>query len=116
MKEVLPTLYSEVRSALEQQGLSAMSEQLPELRIIARCGCGDTDCATFYVEGNRKLNAIEQSIIGVRVADTLSLEVRGLLEIDIDNFGRIAVFEVWGRSDVNDSLRAAEIPPRRSTN
>src|SRR5690349_17674813 len=96
LKEVMPVFYAEVQAALEQRGLSELVAQLPRLQIVSRCGCFDNDCATFYVQGARDLNVVEHNIIGVRRGvDNVSLEITGLLGIDIDNFGRIGTFEVW---------------------
>ena len=109
LNEVMPIFYAEVQAALEQRGLSELMAQLPSLQIVSRCGCGDKDCATFYVRGPRDLNVVERNIIGVRGVDNVSLEITGLLGIDIDNFGRTGTLEVWGRADIAESLEAAGI-------
>jgi hypothetical protein len=115
LNEVMPIFYAEVQAALEQRGLSELMAQLPSLQIVSRCGCGDKDCATFYVRGPRDLNVVERSIIAVRRGvDSVSLEITGLLGIDIDNFGRIGTFEVWGRADIAESLKAGGIPTSKA--
>jgi hypothetical protein len=114
-KEALPDFYREVESELERQHLQKLLTQLPELRIDSRCGCAGIDCSTFYVAAERKLNIVEQNIIGIRLGEGYSLNVpEGIVYMDTDNFGRIAGFEIIGRREIALTLDALCVPIRRS--
>ena len=47
--DVLPEFSAELIAALIDQGDVDLAEQIPELRVVARCGCGDGSCGSFYV-------------------------------------------------------------------
>jgi hypothetical protein len=48
LKDVAPELVDELQQLLSQEGASALATQVPDLRIVDRCRCGDHFCATFY--------------------------------------------------------------------
>jgi hypothetical protein len=45
-----PVLASQLRTALVRLGESALAASVPELRVVAECGCGDDFCQSFYTE------------------------------------------------------------------
>jgi hypothetical protein len=47
--DVLPSLAEELRTLLVEQNEPELAAQIPGLRIVDRCLCGDDFCATFYV-------------------------------------------------------------------
>jgi hypothetical protein len=49
ISDVLPALAQELHQLLVEQGESELADQVPGLRIVDRCRCGDNFCATFYV-------------------------------------------------------------------
>ena len=49
VSDVLPTLAVELRTLLVEQNEPELAAQIPGLRIVDRCRCGDGFCATFYV-------------------------------------------------------------------
>ena len=46
--EALPDLSSELQRLLEAEGEAALAAEVPVLRIVDRCRCGDDFCAMFY--------------------------------------------------------------------
>jgi hypothetical protein len=50
LKDVLPRLADELVQLLVGAGEHRLAEQVPELRIVDRCRCGDDFCATFYTQ------------------------------------------------------------------
>lgn len=46
---VLPDLSAELAAGLVADGRPELAEQIPQLRISERCGCGDSFCTSFYV-------------------------------------------------------------------
>ena len=105
ISEVLPEFYKEIEVLISNEGLSEILEQLPELEISGRCHCGDSFCSTFYVKPLRQLNVVEKNIIGARRDKSVVLNPgKGMIVIDLDNFGRIVGFEVLYRPDVKEIL------------
>jgi len=105
LKDALSEFYKEVNELFQKQGLEQLSEQLPHLEIDNRCNCGDDFCSTFYVKPLRKLNIVEENIIGHKHEKSIDLEAKeGYIIIDIDNFGSITSFEVLHRPDVEKGL------------
>lgn len=104
--DALPDFYKEVEGSVRKENLTELLEQLPGLEITSRCGCGDDFCSTFYVNSARKLNIVEQNIIGSHYGKSIPLDLEGTIVIDVDNFGRITGFEVLYRSDVEKLLNA----------
>jgi hypothetical protein len=105
---VLPEFYQEVEELFRKQGLKDLLEQLPDLEVSGRCNCGDSFCSTFYVKPLRQLNIVEENIIGVKHGETIDLGAeKGMVIIDLDNFGRLTTFEVLYRPDVERQLARA---------
>jgi hypothetical protein len=48
--ESLPELSQELERLLLSEGETALAAQVPDLRIVDRCRCGDDFCSTFYVQ------------------------------------------------------------------
>lgn len=46
--EVLPDLADELSTLLNQGGATELATQVPSLRVVDRCRCGDDFCATLY--------------------------------------------------------------------
>jgi hypothetical protein len=49
LAEILPELSAELRQLLTEGNESELGAQVPELKVIDRCRCGDGFCAMFYV-------------------------------------------------------------------
>ncbi len=48
LASTMPEFAAELRRTLEAEGRGDLAEQIPNLRIIDHCRCGDDFCATFY--------------------------------------------------------------------
>jgi hypothetical protein len=48
LQESLPDLVNELTSLLRKKNEKELLEQVPLLRLVARCRCGDDFCATLY--------------------------------------------------------------------
>lgn len=48
--EAFPNLSEELQVLLRGAGEPTLAAQVPKLRILDRCRCGDDFCATFYVQ------------------------------------------------------------------
>jgi hypothetical protein len=95
----MPALASEIATLLVEAGESELAAQVPRLRIVDRCRCGDHCCATMYTEpkpagrygpGHRNLMLSPQ---------------QGMLILDIVA-DRIMCVEVLDRDEVRKALLA----------
>jgi hypothetical protein len=100
LTEILPLLARELEQLLKKQGEFELVAQVPKLRIVDRCRCGDDFCSSFYTQpkpegsygpGHRSmdLDAAEGMVILDVVAET------------------IAHVEVLYREDIRQKLIAA---------
>lgn len=48
LQDALPDLADELTALLSSHGEKDLAEQVPELRLVDRCRCGDDFCATLY--------------------------------------------------------------------
>lgn len=97
--EVLPGFSAELVEALLGQGDADLAAQVPGLRVVELCGCGDHVCGSFYVvprpdgawgPGHRNV------VVGI---------AKGMVVLDV--VGEIITFvEVLDRTDVAGQLRA----------
>jgi hypothetical protein len=93
----LPELGGELEALLNSAGKAKLAAQVPGLRIVDRCRCGDDFCATFHVQPKPEASYGP----GHR---NIALEPKtGMLILDVvdDN---IAAVEVLYRDDVRTSL------------
>lgn len=107
LRDVLPELASELKSALARQGEADLSEQVDELRIKSLCGCNDDFCGSFYTGD---LPHGPWSNLGNHYS--LGVETDWMLVLDVVD-GRIRFVEVIDRPDLRKKLHAA-IPRRRT--
>lgn len=95
--EAFPKLSEELQGLLRGTGELTLADQVPKLRILDRCRCGDDFCATFYVQP-KPTGSYEP---GLR---TIPLEpTTGMLIIDVVN-DTIASVEVLYRDEVRQRL------------
>jgi hypothetical protein len=107
LSEILPVFYEELHGLLMRNGRSDLADQLPNLEVVGRCGCGQADCGTVHVKGGRTLNVVEENVIGVKHGGTINLEAdKGYVIVDLDNFGRWMTIEAICREDVHQELEA----------
>ena len=80
---ILPLLARELEQLLKKQGEFELAAQVPHLRIVERCRCGDDFCSSFYTQpkpegsygpGHRSMNldAAEGMVILDVVAGTIA--------------------------------------------
>jgi Group II intron, maturase-specific domain len=50
LEKALPDLAEELAHLLTISGHAALAEQVPGLKLLDRCRCGDDFCATFYTQ------------------------------------------------------------------
>src|SRR5580765_7326613 len=97
LAETLSVLTQEICRLLNETGQSALASQVPELRIVDRCRCGDWFCASFYTQRKPK---------GAYGPAHYSLELQpaeGILILDIVD-GAIAHIEILNRDEVRQKL------------
>ena len=46
--ELFPAFTRELQSLAVQEGRADLAEQIPDLPVVARCKCGEDNCAHFY--------------------------------------------------------------------
>ena len=99
LSETLPTLADELRELLVEQGEFELAAQIPTLRIVDRCRCGDDFCATFYVRPKPK------EAYGPNHRTLPLTPKEGMLILDVVG-DKIAAFEVLYRDDVRRNLES----------
>ena len=50
LKNAMPELAAEMAHLLTVSGHIALAEQVPNLKLVDRCRCGDDFCSTFYTQ------------------------------------------------------------------
>src|SRR5262245_49768035 len=100
--DALPALAAELRDHLARSAEPELARQVDDLELLSRCGCGDSFCSTFHTR------------LG-KVSRTLPMEcTQGMINLDLDEVGRILTVEVLHRPDVerelSDALRRARRP------
>jgi hypothetical protein len=103
IREVFPAFVVELVDLCRRAGRPELGEQIPELSVVARCTCGQNNCAHFYTvpppldsypPGHRNL------VLPAK---------RGLIVLDLVDEQVVAV-EVLDRHDVKQALDA-HLPP-----
>jgi hypothetical protein len=104
--DVLPRLANELHGLLEERKEHGLAAQVPMLRIVDRCRCGDDFCATFYTQPKPDFTQKRpEGAYGPGHKNILLLPKKGWLILDVvlDN---IMCVEVLYRDEVRDDLRA----------
>lgn len=92
---LLPAFAVELQWTLELEGLPALARQVPGLRLVDRCGCTDSYCATMYTVG--------KPWRGPRTTVHLKSAASGMLLVHLA-LGEIVEVEVLDRDDVRTAL------------
>ena len=98
--EILPLLACELELLLKKQGELELVAQVPQLRIVDRCRCGDDFCSSFYTQPKPEGSYGP----GHRSMDLDAAE--GIVILDVVA-GTIAHVEVLYREDIRQKLIAA---------
>src|ERR1700757_2220599 len=97
--DALPELAEELQELLADAGQAELASQIPALRIVDRCRCGDYFCASFYTQPKPNGSYGPGH-------DCLELEsAEGMLILDVVA-GEIAHVEVLNRDSVRQRLMA----------
>ena len=99
LAETLPEFAQELQRLLEAQK-PELAVQVPILKIVEGCGCGDDFCASFYTQP--KPNGAYGPGHDTLLLDT---EAPGMLILDVVD-GVISFIEVLYRPDVRQKLVA----------
>jgi hypothetical protein len=103
--ELFPAFALELQSLAVQGGRADLAEQIPNLPVVARCKCGEDNCAHFYT-------APPPAGAYGSGHDCLMLPSQaGLIVLDIVD-DRIVAIEVLDRPDVKPALDKL-LPPTR---
>ena len=97
VSDVLPALAKELHQLLVEQGESKLADQVPGLRIVDRCRCGDDFCAMFYVRPKPK------GAYGPRHRNLPLTPKEGMLILDVVG-EKIAAVEVLYRDDLRKTI------------
>ncbi len=86
-------------------GEPELEAQLSNLLVNSWRYDDESDAWTVSVRGGRELDIVETRVIGAKYGRTVPLdELVGIVNIDLDNFERIAGIEVIGRPDLMEGL------------
>jgi hypothetical protein len=99
LTDALPELAHELERLLRAQNEPELAAQVPELRIVDRCRCGDDFCATFYVQPT------PVGSYGPTHRNVALEPERGMLILDIAD-GKIACVEVLYRDGIRRTLES----------
>jgi len=97
LQEALPELADEVATLLAQDEELDLAEQVPLLRLIDRCRCGDYFCATVYTAARPK-GAWGPSHENITLDPS-----EGMIILDVVD-RKITCIEVLDRKDIRERL------------
>jgi hypothetical protein len=92
-------LVQELEELLLKEGEPELAAQVPALRILDRCRCGDDFCGTFYVRPEPK------GSYGPNHRNVSLSPKEGMLILDIVD-GRIACVEALYRDEIRKAIQA----------
>jgi hypothetical protein len=98
LDKALPALAAELSALLEKAGENDLAMQVPQLRVVDRCRCGDEFCATVYTASRP---------IGCWGAGYENIELepaQGFFILDLVD-GRIVCVEVLYRNGIRDEVQ-----------
>lgn len=97
--DVLPELAAELRTLLEASNHRKLAYQVAGLVIFDRCRCGDSFCASFYIQPK-----LDEAYVGDH--NTIDLDAdEGMILLDVVN-AQIAHVEVLNRDEIRETLRS----------
>lgn len=99
LTHLLPGLAQELQQLLLEQNEPNLAAQVPDLRIVERCRCGDDFCATFHVRPK------QNGAYGSDHRNVALTPTEGMLILDVVS-EKIACVEVLYRDDVRKAIQA----------
>jgi hypothetical protein len=103
LREVFPAFVVELADLCGRAGRPELGEQIPELPVVARCTCGQNNCAHFYTA------APPRGSYGPGHRNVVLPAKRGLIVLDLVDEQIVAV-EVLDRHDVKVALDGHLLP------
>lgn len=100
LREVLPDLVGEIQGLLVKQEEPELAAQVPALRIVDRCRCGDDFCGTFYTQFRSKDGYAPDH------RNVVLSPKEGMLILDVIE-GRIVCVEALYRDEIRQAIVAA---------
>jgi hypothetical protein len=97
LSDVLPEFAVELAQLLMEAGEDHLARQVPALKIVDRCRCGDDFCATFYTQPKPR------GSYGTGHKNVVLEPERGMIILDVVD-GTIACVEVLYRDEVGRDL------------
>lgn len=109
LRDAFPRFAPELERLLAASARSGLTEQMSDLELVSRCGCGNSFCSTFYVTGGRSpLTEEQRGDRGPYARDSLDVDAaEGMVVVDTDELDRIVSVEVLNRPDVEAELATA---------
>lgn len=97
INEIFSAFAAELESLTKEAGRADLVGQIRDLPVLARCDCGQRNCAHFYTAPK------PTGSYGPGHVNVVLPAARGLIVYDVVN-GSIAAIEVLDRSDVKEAL------------
>jgi hypothetical protein len=97
VSEIFPELFTELQELLQHKGEAKLAAQIPELRLVDRCRCGDDFCATIYTQAKpaKRYGPSHRS---------LDLEAdKGMIILDVVE-DKVACIEILHRGEIRMKL------------
>jgi hypothetical protein len=94
---LLPAFAEELKAMMRTAQRDDLAAQVPSLMVVARCTCGDLDCAHFYTEPP-PLSSYGPGHYNVQLS-----AATGLVVLDVVS-DRVVAIEVLDRPDVKGPL------------
>jgi hypothetical protein len=104
VREVFPAFVAELEDLCRRAAGVEIADQIAALPVVARCDCGQNNCAHFYTAPP------PPGSYGPGHRSVLLPSKRGLIVLDLVG-DRVAAVEVLDRRDVKQALDAY-LPPR----
>ena len=101
LADALPHLANELEELLNEQHEFQLAAQVPNLKIVERCRCGDDFCATFYTQAKPKVNYAPDHRPDHR--NVVLRPQKGFLILDVLD-GKITCVEVLYRDEIRREL------------
>jgi hypothetical protein len=95
----MPEFARELETLVRAQVKPELAAQIPTLRIVDRCRCGDDFCATFYTETRPNPS------YGPGHSNVELTAEKGMIILDVVS-GRIASIEVLYRDEIRKQIHA----------
>jgi hypothetical protein len=97
VQDLFPPFAAEIESLCRREGRPDLADQIRVLPVVARCTCGEGNCAHFYTA------PLPRGSYGPGHANLVLPADRGMVVLDIVA-GRIAAVEVLDRPEVKRVL------------